>query len=125
VVWYRVPMLAPLLALALLQQSASASESGTSLSRDCQAHERIAANGTASGADYYFGAHCVGYIDGFIDGILVISPSPPICPVHASMGTMVKVYLAYVQQHPVLLDKPAYEGLFAALSDAYPCEKGK
>lgn len=120
-----VAMLAPLLALVLSSPVGADPNSGTKLFQECQAHERISDQTSTSNMDYANAAHCVGYVEGFITGILVGPPPAPLCPVHATPGTIVRVYVAYMQQHPALLDKPMYEGLFAALSDAYPCPKAQ
>jgi hypothetical protein len=37
------------------------------------------------------------------------------------LGTLARVYVAYMEKHPKLLDAYKSEGLFDALVDAYPC----
>jgi hypothetical protein len=39
----------------------------------------------------------------------------------ASDGTLSRIYVAYMQKNPKLLDEYKGTGLFLALRDAYPC----
>ena len=36
---------------------------------------------------------------------------------------MTRIYVAYMQKNPKLLDQPKSLGLLDALMDAYPCQK--
>ena len=45
------------------------------------------------------------------------------CVKEASVATMTRIYVAYMQKNPKLLDHHKSEGLVLALADAYPCPK--
>jgi hypothetical protein len=120
------------LAISLLPQAAGKPElqSGTFLYRTCQATIRgmdgVSRHLSVSDriqelADTNY---CQGYVDGFTKGM--IFGGFPICfKENPSVGTLVSVYVAYMQKHPASLDEENYAGLAKALIDAYPCSVTK
>lgn len=64
---------------------------------------------------------CMDYISGFVDAAL---SARLICPSeNATNGTVVRIYLQFMDQHPELLDENRYLGLEGSLITAYPCTK--
>ena len=114
-------MLVPVLALGLLmQQPTDDSYKGSSLFRSCKAAVRIA-GGEAKESDYSEFRNCTAYIDGFTDGVNLLGTK--VCVGTATLGTMARVYVAYMESHPKMMDEPKNFGLIVALEDAYPCPK--
>ena len=63
--------------------------------------------------------NCTAYLGGYIEGA-----DPGVCPSpEATMGTFVRVYVAYMQKNPKMLDTWRTRGLEAAMRRAYPCRK--
>jgi hypothetical protein len=63
---------------------------------------------------------CIGYIQGFVQAF-ELNGAMVICTEGASWGTMARVYVAYMDAHPKLMDEHKANDLAAALVDAYPC----
>ena len=123
-------MLIPILALALMSLNAPASESatGSTLFHECQAWIRYADGSSKTGDDFSLGEYCIGYVEGFTSGLLwsdaFHNVSGLVCPPESStFGTAVRIYVAYMEKHPKLMDENKYIGLFDSLRDAYPCSK--
>jgi hypothetical protein len=114
-------MLAPLLALAMMQQPRTVPEGdrGSRLYRDCRATVRFS-DGTDSGADTVLSASCVAYINGFLDGV-EMADNHAICVGGASLGTLARVYVAYMAANPKAMDSERSVGLTAALLQNYAC----
>ena len=62
--------------------------------------------------------NCTSYIAGYIESDNGISSCPPD---GASLGTMFRLYLAYMDKHPKLLDAYRISGIRSAMREAYPC----
>ena len=117
-------MLAPLLVLAMAAQvraDLSPIDRGSDLFQKCQTDVRMTdnQNAGATSVDYQQAAACIAYIDGFTDGL----QDGSYCVIGASLGTLARVYVAYMGKHPKLLDEYKSIGLVEALRDAYPCPK--
>jgi hypothetical protein len=120
-------MLAPLFLLALTGPLRPADTSpeiskGAALVRGCQAELRLMALPSFEGVtqgDLIQGAYCVGYLNGFTGGLDPAKAA--ICTHHDSMGSLVRAYVAYMEQNPHLLEEDKRVGLFLALQNAYPC----
>jgi hypothetical protein len=97
---------------------------GSSLFASCQAHIRVM-DRTYKNLDEDFPAseYCVGYVEGFTTGNVYGGGS--LCFKEASAGTLVRVYVAYMQRNPKLLDDDKYVGLGLALRDSYQCKAKK
>jgi Rap1a immunity proteins len=120
-------MLVPLVMLALhlaAQQGTPAEinvlDRGSTLYEDCQANIRVMDSSSASSTDLQRATACTGYIDGFLDGAALHGENR-LCVGGASYGTMSRIYVAYVQQHPKLLDGYKGVALQLALLDSYRC----
>ncbi len=79
------------------------------------------ANPDSPMTEYASGALCVAYIDGFTDGLNLERDT--VCVVGASLGTLSRVYISYMEKNPRLLDEHKVVGLRRALLDIYPCSK--
>ena len=97
---------------------------GSSLFRACQANIRSmdAAPG-ADAADNFLANECLSYIGGFTDAATLAENI--YCANQVSMGTMTRVYVLFIQEHPKLLDTYRGIGLMLALKANYPCPKPK
>jgi hypothetical protein len=63
--------------------------------------------------------NCASYISGFVDGL---GPTPGGCPSpDATVGTLIRVYVAYMEKNPKWLDDYRFVGLLRAIREAYPC----
>ena len=94
---------------------------GSELVYECRAYVR----NTPSPA----GSQCLGYIDGFLDGRTSspragnhLDTTKTFCWTDASLDTVIKVYLAFMEKNPKYLDYEKWKTLMMALHDAYPCK---
>lgn len=74
---------------------------------------------TASETDFRDGEFCLGYFRGFGDYNAMAGSS--ICLDRAHTGTVIRVYVAYMEKNPKFLDDMMIIGVIYALKDAYPC----
>ncbi len=72
-----------------------------------------------SAEDEYHAGVCFGFIGGTVQGLNTMKVSCP--PRSATLNTMVRVYLAYMNKHPKSLDFDRSAGVYGAMKDAYPC----
>jgi hypothetical protein len=63
--------------------------------------------------------YCIGYFEGFVD-INQFSDSS-LCLNSARIGTLIRVYVSYMEKHPKLLDDFKVSGVIYALKETYPC----
>ena len=108
-------MLVPLLALAILAPT----DKGSTLYTDCKAFVAML-NGNAK-QEYSVAAsafRCAGYVDGIMDGADGLRG---FCASNASTGTIVRVYIAYMDKNPKMFDEREGTGFMSALQEAYPC----
>ncbi len=116
-------MIAPLLVLSMLPQAAvnvPENSRGQHLFRACQAVIRTIDDPNAPMSDFAAGSLCVGYIDGFTDGLEMAGRG--LCLSGANLGTMARVYVAFMEKNPKLLDVEQSAGLAKSLMDSYPCK---
>ena len=94
---------------------------GGDLYSACQAVVRFADDPQSSPSDSEFtkAMQCLSYVEGFTDGLA--TSIKPICIGDATIGTMVRLYVQYMQTHPKLMDAPTGIGINAALQSNYPC----
>jgi hypothetical protein len=115
-----IPLVAsPKIASGQDQGSVHASD----LVNDCNAYVH-------KGSEYRgSGEHCLGYVEGFMDGIgnemarlhdRDKHEAP--CYTTISMDTLIKVYLAFMEKNPKYLDYDEGKTLRMAVDDAYPCK---
>jgi hypothetical protein len=121
-------MLIPLLALGLSFAFQTPTDSnlnkGTSLFASCKAHIRVMDKTYKNlDDDYAESQYCLGYVEGFTTGDIYGGGS--LCFKEATAGTLVRVYVAYMERHPKLLDEDKYVGLADALIDSYRCKAQK
>jgi hypothetical protein len=114
-------MIVPILMLAMFaQNSPNPKRLGSALYAHCQEAVRILDN-TRAGGDLQSATECTAYIDGFTDALLSLE-NPLICTGTASVSTMTRIYVAYMQKNPKLLDQSKSLGLTLSLIEAYPCQ---
>jgi len=103
----------------------STEDKGSWLFHACQANIRTmdAADG-GTDADVALTEKCIDYEEGVFDGALSVSPRS-FCPGNATNGTMIRVYVNYMQEHPKLLDEAKSVGLIQAWIHAYPCPRSR
>lgn len=98
-----LPMPLPAIALLLLSSMQNTAEipvidRGSTLFHDCKASIRTQDSGDTSLRAYADGAMCIGYVDGFTDGLNFLKVN--FCLTGATVGTMVSIYLAYMERTP-------------------------
>lgn len=115
-------MLAPVLALAMLTPEQSFTR-GSDLYRQCKNWVALMEQTRRlDDGESYEAGECYGYIDGLAAGLATMQIT---CPRNATMGTMIRVYLVYMDKHPKVLDYAASAGVYGALQEAYPCPAKK
>ncbi|MGI4828062.1 MAG: Rap1a/Tai family immunity protein [Janthinobacterium lividum] len=62
---------------------------------------------------------CFDFIGGLVQGLNTLRVS--CSPSTATLNTMVRVYLAYMERHPKALDSDRSAGGYGAMKEAYPC----
>ena len=117
--------LALLIAVVCHAQTNSAEDihRGSYLFHSCQAAIRIMDLPTNAGTeeDLEDSRFCQGYLSGFVD-LAQLIPSSSICVGEdATAGTLFRVYVAYMEKNPKLMDASMIHGVILALRDAYPC----
>ena len=111
------------LAVVLLPHAAVAPEptGGARLYRACQASIRMAdAGAQASLVDAARGNLCVGYLSGYQDA-LDAAKARGLCVPNVTTEAIIRVYVAYMDKHPKLLESDMATGVHGALFEAYPC----
>jgi hypothetical protein len=111
-------MIIPILALAALAAPQPDPSKGSGLYQECKSAIKLQ-DSSHDISDDIQGVACLSYVAGFIDGIN--RQEPHICFGKATGGTVARVYVAYMDKHPKLLDDAAVEGLELALVESYPC----
>ena len=95
---------------------------GASLYHLCQAEVKLMSLPSltaASETDVINGSYCMGYLNGFTGSLR--RSDAAICTHDESMGTLVRVYVTFMEKNPQLMDQDRTLGLRMALRDAYPC----
>ncbi len=85
----------------------------------CKANVRAMDSSDPQPVEEVQGKVCEAYISGFVDGIAM--GNKVICVNGATLGTLSRVYVTYMEQNPKLMDMQKYAGLYAALAVSYPC----
>ena len=119
-------MLGPALLLALAGPARAADpvaelSKGSALYRVCQAEVRLMnlpSLTEATQSDLLNGSYCVGYLNGYIANP---RPAPAACIGGVATGTLIQVYVSFMDKNPDLLDQDRNLGLNRALHEAYPC----
>ncbi len=63
--------------------------------------------------------YCFGYFEGYTNVLSAHTSS--LCIGRARIGTLIRVYLAYMDKNPKLLDDPKLIGVTYALKESYSC----
>jgi len=94
---------------------------GSELVYQCRAYVRSAPS--------LAGSQCLGYVDGFLDGRTSspragnrLDTAKTFCLTDASLDTLIKVYLAFMEKNPKYLDYEKWKTLTMALHNSYPCK---
>jgi hypothetical protein len=115
-------MLAPMLALAMMQNPpVPIPRRGAALYAACLADIRIMDKTSSAESDLSDANQCMDYMTGFSDAVELTTA--PICIENASLGTLVRIYVTYMQAHPKMMDTEERFGVYGALSQAYLCPK--
>jgi len=103
---------------ATAQQSTPPKDVGSVLFHSCQQTVRIMdtdSQESSPASDY-----CVGYFEGMGD-VIQFYGSTGLCFKDARVGTIIRVYVAYMEKNPKLLDDWKIGGVIAAMKDSYSC----
>jgi len=116
-------MLASILFLALAVPSQIAPNDnppqGAYLFHACKAATRQMDHPDDPSANTVEAVVCISYFEGFIDGKSATGHGP--CLGSASYEAVVRVYVAYMEKHPEVMNKDNRVGVILALGGAYPC----
>ena len=63
--------------------------------------------------------YCFGYLGGYIDGLNVLKEQ--VCLHEASLNTIARVYVVYMQKNPTLMEEGRALGLLLSLKSSYGC----
>ena len=121
-------MLLIILALGLSQQREVIPEShkGSALYRECQAAVTAQDHSSKipiSENDIRAALECAAYIDGFTDGVAALDRGTVCIEEDVPMGTLIRVYLAYMVRNPKMMDDYKAIGVYGAYKETYPCKK--
>jgi len=94
-------------------------DTGSILFHACQASVRTMDSAPANASDPSFDLYCAGYFEGFSDVATLNETS--LCIKNARIGTLIRVYVAYMDKNPKLLDSPKIIGVIFALKESYTC----
>ena len=111
----------PMLTLMLAGVPVPDNKKGLELFHTCQAALRIQdKTSTNELADASESLSCVAYIDGFTDGVIIFDRKG-VCLDGVGFETIVRVYVAYMKEHPKDLENFESIGLYGSLKEAFPC----
>jgi Rap1a immunity proteins len=95
---------------------------GSQMFLDCKSGikliESVASGVRDKDMDIHGGERCANYFVGFTEAA---SFGNLLCFGNGTLGTMVRVYIAYMEAHPKIMDEPRAIGVQYALFDAYHC----
>lgn len=94
-------------------------DTGSSLFHACQSSVRAMDGVHADPSDSSFDLYCAGYFEGFSDVVTLNESS--LCIKNARIGTLIRVYIAYMEKNPRYLDSPKIIGVIFALKESYAC----
>lgn len=113
-------MLPAVLAISMYMQGVQAP--GSELQRQCHLYVKLLdGERLTDPEEMYDAGQCFGFIGGIAQGLNTLKVSCP--PRAATLNTMVRVYLTYVEGHPKVLDFDRSSGAYGAFKQAYPCPK--
>ena len=94
---------------------------GTALYRGCKAEVRLMDRPSLAQApesDLLNGSYCVGYLNGYLSNL---HSSDAICTHGEPIGSLVRIYVTFMEKNPHLLTEDRLLGLRSALREAFPC----
>jgi len=98
------------------------SEKGASLYTSCMEGVRMLDHPAAKDLDLFGAGSCVAYVAAFRDA-LSITDKKNVCDDHSlSVGTVVRLYIAYMAAHPRLMDEYKSVGLYVVFRNEFPCK---
>jgi hypothetical protein len=127
----RFPLSVLTLGFALLVQSASAQTSyaddvqdGSYLHKSCQAVVKMmnSSSSTEAGDAIEESDFCLGYFKALLD-MHNLQGHNGLCVNNARTGTVILVYVEYMDRNPKLMDEPMVLGAISALHYGYACHK--
>ena len=94
---------------------------GSHLYGSCQAAVRLSDDPASAQAkaELASSTYCFGYIGGYADGLNVLKEQ--VCLHGASLNTIARVYVLYMQKNPKLMDEGRALGLLLSLKSSYAC----
>jgi hypothetical protein len=98
---------------------ANNTQMGSYLLPKCKALLRSIDHEQAQVGDGLDGIYCLGFVSGFVAGLN--NDEDKVCAVGAVPNTIARVYVAYMEKNPKLLDTTSNIGLYFALKESYPC----
>lgn len=98
------------------------SDKGASLYTSCMEGVRMLDHPTAKDVDLVQAGSCVAYVAAFRDA-LSITDKKNVCDDHSlSVGTVVRLYIAYMAAHPRLMDNYKSVGIYVVFRYEFPCK---
>lgn len=96
-------------------------QKGSALYQACKANVHAADSDAPSVYDVEQGNRCIGYIQGVLDTLHFIL-RPPFCLADgATLGTISRVYVKFMDENPKYLDMHRTIGFVEAMKTTYPC----
>ena len=101
------------------------SDRGSGLYRECKVAIKVGDDLEHSTSDEVDTAtKCLRYFQGMTEALSVVEPAGGVClGPHSTMGTIMHVYVRFMDTHPKYLDENRWDGTFTALQQSYPCKK--
>ena len=93
---------------------------GSQLYAQCKKYVSVTEQGSVNSQVAFDGGSCAGYISAMSDTLMT---NHAFCPTNTTNGTLVRVYIAYIDKNPKMLDESRGNGVVAAFEDAFPCAK--
>ena len=96
---------------------------GSHLYGSCQAAVRMTDNPNSQQArtELASSTYCFGYLAGYIDALNVLTNKA--CLNGASLNTVARAYVNFMQRNPALLEEAKALGVVMALKDSFSCPK--
>jgi hypothetical protein len=108
--------------LAVSPDAAGDASRGRTLVKSCEAELRLLQPGAidaASQSDLVSGSYCIGYVNGFLGGLLPTGSA--ICTAGAPMISVVEAYVRFMERNPQLAEEDKRVGLRQSLEASFPC----
>lgn len=104
----------------MLQEAVPERRRGSTLYTNCLAAVREQ-DGAKDDETTDASSRCIDYFSGFTDGMTMFDNG---CfPKNSTLGTLIRLYVVYLQAHPKLMDDERSTGVVMSIADAYPCPK--